>query len=84
MLGTKYLILRETDERPGSHHVSLALDGPQLEGQTRAQRIRGRDHRGPGEPGGLGDRVQVQADEIREEQEEAAALGGESARRGRP
>jgi hypothetical protein len=43
--------------------------------------MRGRDHLRPGEPRGPGDRVQVQADEIREEEEEAAAPRREAARR---
>ena len=65
------------------HNVALALNRPELEGQTGAQGVRRRNHLRPGQPGAFRQGVQVQANEIRQEEEEAATPRGEPARRQR-
>ena len=62
------------------HDVALALDGPQLEGESGAQGMAGRDHARPRQCGMLGECLDIEADEIGDEQEEAADLSGEVAR----
>ncbi len=63
--------------------MALALNGPELQGQTGAQGVRGGNHLRPGQPSTFRQGVQAQADEIRQEEEEAATPRGEPARRQR-
>lgn len=65
------------DER---HDVALALDRPELEGECGTQGMAGRDHARSGQRGMLGERLDIEADEIGNEQEEAADLSGEVTR----
>ena len=64
------------------HDMALALDRPQLEGEGGAQGMLGRDHARAGQLGGVGE-ASIQADQVGDEQEEAAEAGGELAWRGR-
>src|SRR5271157_242545 len=61
------------------HDVALAFDGPELEREHRAQRVTRGDHLGAGELRGAGESVDAQADEVRDEEEEPSAGGGERA-----
>jgi hypothetical protein len=53
------------------HDVTLALHGPELERQGRAQRMGGRDHTRARQPAVLGKPVELQAHEIGQEQKQA-------------
>jgi hypothetical protein len=64
---------RERDIPHQGHDVTLALDRPQLEGQGRPQGVAGGNHLRAREPRGLGELGEVEANEVRHEQEEAAA-----------
>jgi hypothetical protein len=57
------------------HDVTLVLDRPELEGQRRPQRVGGRNHPRAGQPRGLGQVGEVEPNELRDEQEQAAAAG---------
>lgn len=72
---------RESLIHDQGHHVALALNGPELEGQTGAQGVRRRNHFGSREPGGARQGIQLQPDEVREEEEQAATPRGKPARR---
>jgi len=63
--------------------MALALDGPQLQGQARPQRVSRRDHLRAAQPGRLRQRIQVQLGQQRQEQEQAAAVRLQAARRQR-
>ena len=66
------------DER---HHVALALDGPQLERETGAQRVSAGNHLRAGEPSGVSHLLQSQAHQVGHEQEQSPAACGEAPRR---
>ena len=61
--------------------MALALDGPELEGQTSAQRVLGRDQLGTGQSGSMGQAAGPQAHQIGDEQKKPPAVRGEPARR---
>ena len=65
------------DER---HHVALAFDGPELEREAGAQRVGAGNHLRAGQPGGVGHRLQPQAHQVGQEQEQSPAAGDESPR----
>lgn len=49
------------------HDVAVTFDGPKLQRQTSAQGVPGGDHFGAGQARGLGQLIQLQADQIRNE-----------------
>ena len=59
------------------HGMALALDGPQLERQRAAQRVRRGDHPGAGQLGARGELLELQAHQIGQEQEQATTARGE-------
>ena len=54
------------------HDMALALDGPQLERQAGAQRVRRRNHLGARQPRGAGQRIEVKTSQQGQEQEQPA------------
>ena len=65
------------------HHVALAFDRPELQGQRRPHGMTGGDHLRARQPGVLDHAVEIEPDQVRHKQEEAATGGGKSARRER-
>ena len=62
------------------HDVTAVFDGPQLEGQHGAQGMAGGDHLRARQPGGLGQLFQAEGHQSRNEEEQPAASGLETAR----
>ncbi len=62
------------------HHVALAFNRPELEGQRGAERMRGRDHARAGQLGALRQSIAVEAHQIGDEQEQPSHRCGELAR----
>jgi hypothetical protein len=62
------------------HDMALALEGPQLQGQARAQGMGRGDHLGAGQAADLGQHVQVQSGQQRQEQKQATAARVKAAR----
>jgi hypothetical protein len=65
------------------HDMALALNGPELEGQGGPQRVAHGNHPRAGQARGLGHRVQLQPHEAGHEEEQAATMRDELARRQR-
>ena len=63
------------------HDVAFAFDGPQLESQRGAQRIRGRDHARARKLGAQRQRLELDMHQIGNEQEQPSHPGGELTRR---
>src|SRR5712664_3136339 len=62
------------------HHVALAFNRPELEGQRGAERMRGRDHARAGQLGALRQSIAVEAHQIGDEQEQPSHRCGELTR----
>jgi len=62
------------------HHVTAVFDGPELEGQHRAQCMAGGDHLGAGQRCRVGEPIQSERHQAWNKQEQPAARGLEAAR----
>jgi hypothetical protein len=65
------------------HHVALAFDRPELQGQRCPHGMPGGDHLRARQPGVLDRAVEMEPDQVRHKQKEAAAGGRKPARRER-